>query len=102
MVSTEGPEVNRMISDIPGGPDDVHPVILKELRYEIACLVTVGCNLLLMLDWYQRNRRWQMQYQFLRGLQRTVTGQLQTRRFHFHIGKNPKPQKSKQIEFKGT
>lgn len=42
-----------------------------------------------------------MQYQFLRGLQRTA-GQLQTRKFHFHIRKTLKPPKSKQIKFKGT
>lgn len=101
MVSNEGPEVNRKNSHISAGPEDVHPVILKELRYGIACLVTVECNLLLTPGWYQRNRRWQMQYQVLRGLQRRA-GQLQTRKFHFHIGKKPKPQKSKQIEFKGT
>lgn len=72
MVSAEGPDVNRMNSDISAGPNDAHPVILKELRYEIACLVTVECNLLLTSDWYQRNRRRQMQYQFLRGLQGTA------------------------------
>lgn len=67
MVSTDGPEANSMNSDISAGPDDVHPVTLKELGYEIACQVTVECNLLLTSDWYQRNRRWQMKYQFLRG-----------------------------------
>lgn len=84
-------EVNRMNSDILAGPDNVHPVILKALRYEIACLVTVEWNSLLMSDWYQRNRRWQMQYQFLIWLQRTA-GQLQTKEFHFHIGEKSKTQ----------
>lgn len=67
MVSTGGPEANSMNDDISAGPYDVHPVILKELGYEIACQVTVECNLLLTSDWYQRNERWQMKYQFLRG-----------------------------------
>lgn len=98
MVSADGPEANSMNGDISAGPDDVHLVILKELGYEIACQVTVECNLLLTSDWYQGNRRWQMKYQFLRGLQRTA-GQLQTRKFHFHIKKKAKPEK--QTEFKG-
>lgn len=85
-ISTKGPEVNRMNSDISAGPDSVHTVILKQLRYEIAWVVTVECNLLLMSDWYQRNRGWQMQYHFLRGLQRSA-GQLRMWKFHFHIGK---------------
>lgn len=90
MVPDEGPEVNRMNSDISAGSDNIHPVILEDLRYETACLVTVECNFLLMSDWNQRNRRWQMQYEFLRGLQRTA-GELQPREFHFHTGEK-KPQ----------
>lgn len=86
MVSAEGPEVHRMNSDIPAGAGDVHPVILKELRYEIACPDTMECNLLLLPEWYPRNGRCQMQHQFLRGLRRPA-GERQTGKFHFHIGK---------------
>lgn len=49
-----------MNSDKSRGPDGIHAGVLKELKYEIAKLLTVACNLVLKLASVPKEWRWEM------------------------------------------
>lgn len=55
-----------MNSDKSSGPDGIHARALKELKYEIAKLLTVVCNLVLKLASVPKEWRWEIWYKFLK------------------------------------
>lgn len=55
-----------MNSDKSSGSDGIHARALKELKYEIAKLHTVVCNLVLKLASVPKEWRWEICYKFLK------------------------------------
>lgn len=52
-------QVNKMNSEKSSGPDGIHARVLKELKYEIAKLLTAACNLVLKLASVPKEWRWE-------------------------------------------
>ena len=55
-----------MNSDKSSGPDGIHARALKELKYEIAKLLTVVCNLVFKLVSVPKEWRWEIWYKFVK------------------------------------